>query len=122
MGDAKWEPRDIEKLAHEVKDNLHDPVGLRALGASIVARYGRATLREVVDRASEILIFDAQSRRPKLQKFFGIEGIESWPAPQVEDDLGEIWRDACVMRKRTKRNPVINWEDAKQAVKRGPKT
>jgi len=47
---------DIEKLAEEVKINFHDLVALRAIGARIVARYGRRALDPVERRVKKLLI------------------------------------------------------------------
>jgi hypothetical protein len=77
-----WEPPDIEKLAREARANLLDPAALRALGASIVARYGQTVLHEVDSRVGKMLIFNDQT--------------------MLRKNLGELWRDACTMRKRTK--------------------
>ena len=50
---GKFAP-DVKKLASELEPYLGDPIALRGLGARIVARYGQAGLREVMDRAKII--------------------------------------------------------------------
>jgi hypothetical protein len=77
-----WEPPDIDKLAREARANLLDPVALRVLGASIVARYGQTVLHKVDSRVGKMLIFNDQT--------------------MLRKNLGELWRDVCTMRKPTK--------------------
>lgn len=90
-----WISPDIEKLAHEVKNNLSYPVRLRAIGVSIVVRYGHDVLRKVYECASKMLIFDDQSR--------------------LKDNIAELFGSSSSIRKRTKRSPVIDWRVVKRA-------
>jgi hypothetical protein len=107
---------DIKKLVSEIEANVGDPAALRAIGARIVADYGRAGLRNVMyfieithaEEFSDSEAFDLIVPEP-FRTHFEREGFRPMKTKgQIASDrYHEIYKESAFRRKKTTKAEAI---------------